>query len=81
MKYLILILLLLGVFWYYKKKRFKAKQEQKSRQMEMCACLSCGIFFPQNQGKILKKGSQELFFCSDKCLKKYLLKEGERTCS
>lgn len=81
MKYLILILLLLGIFWYYKKKRVKAKLEQRRLQMEMRACFSCGIFFPQNQGKILKKGSQEFFFCSDKCVEEYVLKEEERTCS
>jgi hypothetical protein len=81
MKYLLLILLFLGVFWYYKKKRIKARRERERLQMEMQACFSCGVFLPLSQGQRLKKGSQEIFFCSEKCLKDYLLKEEEKICS
>lgn len=79
MKYLILILFFLGVFGIIK----SGLKLNRSKEVAKWRCvLVCPVeFFPQNQGKILKKGSQELFFCSDKCLKEYLLKEGERTCS
>lgn len=31
----------------------------------------CGVYFPQKDGISLKKGSETLYFCSDKCRDEY----------
>ena len=31
----------------------------------------CGVYFPQRDGISLKKGSETLYFCSDKCRDEY----------
>ena len=37
----------------------------------MIKCAQCGVYFPQRDGISLRKGSETLYFCSEKCRGEY----------
>ncbi len=37
----------------------------------MIKCAQCAVYFPQRDGINLKKGSETLYFCSEKCRGEY----------